>query len=243
MTIQKPQLRAKVKMPAKKRLTALYIRVSTRSQTYDAQENALQEYCTLKGWKPVECVIFREKVNGSAKTRPVLEQLMLRARSGEFSAVVVYKVDRLGRNTDNLLWVMGEFERMGVAVISATEPIDTSETNPLGKFTVNIMACVAELEKNTIRERTIAGQQAARKQGRHPGRPNKSEQHRAAAKQLREKGRTLDQIAEKLEISRASAQRLCKNVVGARPVRRQKAAKPRAQKYPPKNQGVLALQA
>ncbi|MDO9198728.1 recombinase family protein, partial [Rhodoferax sp.] len=85
--------------------------------------------------------------------------------------LIVYKLDRLARSLKDLLSILEQIEKSGCGFRSLTEPIDT--VSPAGKLMLNILGSVAEFERSLIRERSIAGQVAAIKLGRWPGRPKK----------------------------------------------------------------------
>ena len=80
----------------------------------------------------------------------------------------VYKIDRIARSLFDLLDILHHLEKVGAAIKSVTEPLDT--TNPMGVFMIQILGAVAQLERSMIRERSIAGQLSARERGRVPGR-------------------------------------------------------------------------
>ncbi len=82
--------------------------------------------------------------------------------------LVVYKIDRIARSLFDLLAILRQLETVGATIKSVTEPLDT--TNSMGVFVVQILGAVAQLERSMIRERSIAGQIAARARGRMPGR-------------------------------------------------------------------------
>jgi DNA invertase Pin-like site-specific DNA recombinase len=218
---------------------AVYIRVSTISQSYESQEQAIKNFIAARGWKEEDCIFEREKGSGASASRPGLDRLMMMARADEISTIVVYKIDRLGRNATHLLWCMEELERMNVALISATQPIDTSDKNPVGRLVAQIMSSVAELDKELVRERTLAGQAAARRRGVTFGRPRTIDRHQPKAIALRKSGKTIAAIAAQLGISCSATQRLVAGVDAGRPDKRLKRL---AQKYPPKNQLPLALE-
>ena len=136
-----------------------YARVSTQDQ-----DNALQ----LDALKNLGCqVIFEEKASGaSRKGRRELDRCLKSLRKGD--TLCVYKIDRVARSLFDLLDILRHLEQVGATIKSVTEPLDT--TNSMGVFMVQILGAVAQLERSMIRERSIAGQQAARERGRTPGR-------------------------------------------------------------------------
>lgn len=136
-----------------------YARVSTREQETHLQLDALSRAgCAF---------VFEEKASGaSQRGRPELARCL--ATLGQGDVLVVYKIDRVARSLFDLLDILRRLERAGATIKSVTEPLDT--TNSMGMFVVQILGAVAQLERSMIRERSIAGQIAARARGREPGR-------------------------------------------------------------------------
>ena len=136
-----------------------YARVSTKDQNIHLQVNALQDAgCTN---------IYRERMSGSAKKeRPVLKETLSFLREGD--TFVVWRLDRLGRTLRQLIELVQDLEDRGVQFISLKENINTS--TPSGKLFFHITGAFAEMERELIRERTIAGLEAARARGRKGGR-------------------------------------------------------------------------
>ena len=151
----------------KPKRVALYIRVSTGEQNADMQANELTEYAAFRKWNIAET--YSDKMSGAKDKRPALDQLMADAKRGKFDVVAVWRFDRFARSTSHLLRALEEFAALGIDFVSLKESIDTS--TPTGKMVFTILAAVAELERNTIRERVIAGQRAAKRRGVRFGRP------------------------------------------------------------------------
>ncbi|EWG08970.1 recombinase family protein [Cytobacillus firmus] len=138
-----------------------YARVSTQDQNLDLQIDALE--------KAGAAVIYKEKMTGTKKERPELEQLLKAISEGD--SVVVYKLDRISRSTKHLIELAETFEEKKVNFISIQDSIDTSTA--MGRFFFRTMASIAELERDIISERTKSGLQSARMRGRNGGRPSK----------------------------------------------------------------------
>ena len=136
-----------------------YARVSTHEQHLDLQLQALEEAGCDK--------IFRDTVSGATAKRPGLDDALSHLREGD--TLVIWRLDRLGRNLEHLLRVTRELEEAGVGFKSLTEHIDA--TTAPGKMQLQMLGVIAEFERNLIRERTMAGLKAARAQGRVSGRP------------------------------------------------------------------------
>ena len=141
-----------------------YARVSTRDQTVAAQLDALRK---------VECArIFQETASGSNRDRPQLAAALDYMREGD--TLVVWKLDRLGRDLRHLVNLVGELTKrqIGLKVLAGEgASIDTTTAN--GRLIFAIFAGLAEFERELIVERTRAGLASARARGRHGGRPFK----------------------------------------------------------------------
>lgn len=172
-----------------------YARVSTVDQSFELQLDALKEAGCDK--------IFKEKVSGSKTKRIELERLLEQLRPGD--ELIIWKLDRLGRSLPHLVSTVQDLLDHGIGLKSLNDPIDT--TSSQGRFVFNIFAALAEFEREIIRERTIAGLNSARargrKGGRRPGLSDSAEKTAMAAEVLyREKSLSIDEICEKLSISK-----------------------------------------
>lgn len=147
----------------------LYFRVSTDDQTTEPQRIELREYCIRRGWENV--TEYADKISGSKFTRLGLNRLMADVRKHRLDAVVCVNMDRLGRSLSHMAQLLAELESHNVALICPGQGIDTSDDNPAGKLQRGILMCVAEFERDLIRERTMAGLTAARARGSRLGRP------------------------------------------------------------------------
>lgn len=148
-----------------------YARVSTEAQNLDMQVSALKEY----GINPK--LIFTDKMTGGTQKRPGLN-LALKCAQREGTEFVVWKIDRLGRSVIGVIETLDLLRNRGVVIKSLTEPIDTS--TPMGEFVLNILISLAQMERDLIRERTIAGLERAKKRGQTHGRPAVIKGKRAA---------------------------------------------------------------
>lgn len=145
----------------------IYLRVSTLDQTTLNQELELKEYC-----KRNNITIYKiykdEGISGSKTTRPQLDLMLQDMRQGFFDSIIVWKFDRLGRNTQHLLQVLEELKNRNVRLIATTQNIDTSST--MGKFFFTILAGFAEMERDMIKERIYLGLERVKSQGKKLGR-------------------------------------------------------------------------
>lgn len=136
-----------------------YARVSTKDQSLSMQVDALEKS---------GCDVIHQEIASGAKTaRPVLEEIMRNIR--EDDVLVIWKLDRLGRNLAHLIHLTNKLIEKKVGLISLNDPIDTSTAQ--GRMIFGIFATLAEFERELIRERTQAGLKSARARGRKGGRP------------------------------------------------------------------------
>jgi DNA invertase Pin-like site-specific DNA recombinase len=134
-----------------------YARVSTKDQNLESQLDYLV-------WAGCE-LIFQEKVSGSKKERPELDNVLSQLRKG--AIVYIYKLDRLGRFIKHLLDLVAQLEQKKVGLVSLSDSINT--TTPQGRLVLNLFASLAQFERDLIRERTKAGLESARARGRKGG--------------------------------------------------------------------------
>jgi DNA invertase Pin-like site-specific DNA recombinase len=183
---------------------ALYARVSTlNNQDPEMQLRELRQYATARGWdvgdEYVDCGI-----SGSVESRPELNRLMADARKRRIDAVAVWRFDRFARSTRHLLLALEEFGALGIQFVSYQENIDT--TTPLGAAVFTIVAAVATLERDLIRERVRAGLRNARAKGKRLGRPRVVVDATRIAS-LRAQGRSWAEIVAEMGVGKGTAQR------------------------------------
>jgi DNA invertase Pin-like site-specific DNA recombinase len=189
---------------------AIYVRVSTATkvrngansafeQNPDVQEIPLRQLLEQRGWTLQR--VYSDRASGAKADRPGLKALMDDARRGAFDVVVVWRFDRLARSVEQLVNALAEFRGLGIDFVSQQEALDTS--TPMGKAMFTIIAAMAELERNVIRERVQAGLDYARangtKSGKAIGRPRRVFD-RVKANELRNAGLSWAQIGERLSI-------------------------------------------
>lgn len=173
-----------------------YARVSTQDQNLQMQIDALQNAGCFE--------IFEEKVTGTKKDRPALNEMLKMLRPGD--RVVVYKLDRISRSTKHLIELAELFEEKEVEFVSIQDNIDTS--TPMGRFFFRIMASIAELERDIIVERTKAGLSAARARGKKGGRPKvDTKKLQLALKMYQSKQYSISEIVAATGVSQATLYR------------------------------------
>ena len=151
---------------------AIYTRVSTidKGQTLEQQELPLIEYCKKENW---EYEIFKEFASGSKESRPELDKMMQRVRNKEFDAVMIYRLDRLGRTLKHLLQLVEEFSNKKIRFICLTQNIDTNTAQ--GMFFFQILGAAAEFERQLLRERIKDKLDYLKSTGKKLGRPKGSQ--------------------------------------------------------------------
>lgn len=173
-----------------------YARVSTQEQNLQMQLDALEKAGCIE--------IFEEKITGSKKDRPALNEMLKMLREGD--RVIVYKLDRISRSIKHLIELADLFNKKGVEFVSVMDNIDTS--TPTGRFFFHVMAAMAELEREIIVERTKAGLVSARARGRKGGRPTVDTKKVAlAVKMYESKDYSISEIVKATGLSQASLYR------------------------------------
>jgi DNA invertase Pin-like site-specific DNA recombinase len=150
---------------------AIYARNSTNEerQNPESQLRPLRERCDREGW---DYDIFKEFASGAKETRPELDKMLRAIRNKEYSAVLVWRLDRLGRSLKHLIQLIEEFSNKNVKFISLTEGFDT--TTSQGELFFHIASAFAQFERKLIQERINAGLQRAIGEGKRLGRPKGS---------------------------------------------------------------------
>lgn len=143
-----------------------YARVSTTSQNLDMQVSALTDAGCEK--------IYTEKVSGVGD-RTELKTALEFLRDGD--SLVIYKLDRLGRNMKDLLAIIEQLQQKNVSLVSLRDNIDTGSTT--GKLIMHIFASLAEFERDLIKERSAEGRREAKKKGVRFGRPKQPKPEKA----------------------------------------------------------------
>lgn len=177
-----------------------YARVSTDEQNLDLQRDGLEE---------AGCEIVHEDqgITGTSKQRKGLDEALNQLKSGDI--LVVWKLDRLGRSLGFLCSLIEQLGKEGKGFQSLTEGIDTTTSS--GKLVFHIIGALAEFEHDLIRERTKEGMKAAKKRGKHIGRPKLLNDTKINhMKDLINSGESQRYVAEILGVSTNTIWRQCK---------------------------------
>ena len=176
-----------------------YARVSTVEQNLDRQLDMLRSYGVDK--------IYTEKMTGTKRDRPELNQLLERMEAGD--TVVIESLSRLGRSTKDLIELVELFEKRGVQLVSLKESIDTSTST--GKLLFTIMSALAQFERDVLADRTREGLKAARARGHFGGRPRTDPRKVCQAVKLYRTGQhTAREIEELTGVKKATLYRALK---------------------------------
>lgn len=176
-----------------------YARVSTDDQRLDMQQDALVKEGVEFEW------IYDEHVSGAKTKRPKLDECMKALRKGD--TLVVYRLDRLGRNLRELIDILDLLEKHEIGFKSLSESIDT--TTPGGRLIFHIFGAVAQFERDVISERTKAGLKAARARGARGGRRPKlsKKQVMQAQHMLQDPTVTMGDVAKMFSVAPATVYR------------------------------------
>ena len=175
-----------------------YARISSNNQNLDLQIDALKNIGCIK--------IFYDKVSGISKEKPGLNEALSFLRSSD--TLVIWKLDRLGRNLKGLIEMVEYLEKQGINFQSITDGIDTS--TPAGRFFFHVMGSLSQMERELLIERTKAGLDAAKKRGRVGGRKRKmTDSKLKSARKLLADGIPPKEVANNLGISIPTLYRWC----------------------------------
>jgi site-specific DNA recombinase len=158
---------------------AVYTRVSTRDkQDVTKQRDYLLRFAGVKEEWVIYKIFVDKGISGTKANRPALDDML--AEIDNYDAVLVYKMDRLGRSLKNLFDIMEIFKAKNVEFISATESIDTS--TPAGRMFFNMTAAFAQYEAEIIKQRIMDGLAEARRRGVKLGRKKGSKDRKPRRK-------------------------------------------------------------
>ena len=175
-----------------------YARSYTILHNLDLQEDSLEKFGCEK--------VFTDHMSGARSNRPGLETAIEFVRSGD--TLVVWRLDRLGRNMEDLITIVNRLNNRGVSFHSLQENITMDKSSSTGQLMFHLFAAFAEFERNLILERSAAGRAAARARGRFGGRPEKlSKSDLELMKTLIDNGTPIKTIAERWNVSRTTIYR------------------------------------
>ncbi|MGW7916163.1 cassette chromosome recombinase CcrB [Staphylococcus xylosus] len=155
----------------KQKRVGIYVRVSTEMQStegysIDGQINQIREYCDFNNFAVVDVYADRG-ISGKSMNRPELQRLLKDAKEGQIDSVMVYKTNRLARNTSDLLKIVEDLHRQNVEFFSLSERMEVNTSS--GKLMLQILASFSEFERNNIVENVFMGQTRRAQEGYYQG--------------------------------------------------------------------------
>ena len=194
------------------RKVAIYTRVSTLDQTIDNQLIELRDHCSKMGWEIVK-EYADEGLSGtlSRDKRPALNALIKDAYRKRFDSVICWDISRIGRSMKELVLFLSDMKDRDIGICSVRQGFDTSTT--MGEIMFQFVGILSSWEREMIRERTLAGLERAKSQGKTLGR-RKVTNDTMTAKiiELRSAKKSLQEIASEVGVSIATVHRQLKKV-------------------------------
>ena len=190
---------------------AIYCRVSTTDQSCERQERDLLEYAARAGYEVVG--VWKETASGTKHSRSSRLLVMELAQARSIDVVLVTELTRWGRSTLDLIETLQELDSWGVSLIAQTG-VQFDLSTPQGRLIANVMASLAEFERDLVRERVRSGLAAAKargkKLGRQPGQRVKSDRLAPKVLQMVKQGNSYRQIAKVLRLSKTTVNDIVK---------------------------------
>ena len=196
---------------------AIYYRVSTDKQDIDSQKNSVEKWLSelTPEQRPKHITVFMDEgLSGKTLNRPQFKKMLDSAYAGKIDTIVVYRLDRFSRHATTAIRLILSLDEVGVAFISVTQPVlNLGHENPFRRTMLAAFAEIAELERETIVARVVAGLEAAKKRGVVLGAPKKlNEAKQLEAKKLKASGLTVRDIAKKMNLSVGSISKMLREV-------------------------------
>ena len=157
-----------IKVEKRRKLIAIYCRVSTEEQSengysIDEQERLLEEWCKKMGYVIYKCYADRGISGKNIKDRPALKELLSDAKAGKFDMVISWKINRVSRKLEDVLKIVNLLEKNNITFKSYSEPFETD--TPAGRMQFQMMALIGEFERGTIAQNVKMGMIAKAKSG------------------------------------------------------------------------------
>jgi len=186
---------------------ALYLRVSTDTQTVENQRRELDAVAERLGWNIV-AVLADEGISGAKgrDKRPGYDTLMKMVARREIDLIACWSVDRLGRSLQHLVSFLGEINAKGVDLYLHTQGLDTS--TPAGRAMFSMLSVFSEFERAILRERIMAGLARSKAQGKRSGRPPLDPDKAEKIRRSLLKGTSINATARKLRVGVATVHRI-----------------------------------
>ena len=192
------------------RKVAIYTRVSTLDQTIDNQLIELRDHCSRMGWE-ITKEYSDEGLSGtlSRDKRPALNSLIKDAYRKKFDSVVCWDISRLGRSMKELILFLSDMKDRRIGICSVRQGFDTSTS--MGEIMFQFVGILSSWEREMIRERTLAGLERAKREGKTLGR-RKVTNDTMTAKiiELRNDKKSIREIASEVGVSRGTVNNILK---------------------------------
>lgn len=159
---------------------AIYVRVSTKQQDTKSQEAELKRW--VEAFAEIPVVWYRDKASGKTMDRPGWNRLEKAIDAGRVAQVVVWRLDRLGRTASGLTALFDKLIDRKVGLVSLKDGLDLK--TPAGRLIANVLASVAAYENEVRSERVLAGQAAARAEGKTWGGSQKGRRIKVKPEQI-----------------------------------------------------------
>lgn len=184
----------------------VYMRVSTKGQKTDSQEQELTTWLRNNGYDLRQVEWYIDHASGKTLQRPDFDRLQRDIFDGKIKTVICWKLDRLSRRLRDGINLLAEWCERGLKVVATTQQIELS--GAMGRMMAAVMLGLAEVELEYRAERQAAGIKAAKKKGVYIGRRSGTTKAAPArALELRAKGLRDDEIAAALNVSTRTVQR------------------------------------
>jgi DNA invertase Pin-like site-specific DNA recombinase len=186
----------------------IYARVSTDQQELDQQLVALNRFCQVQNFEIGH--VYAEKISSAKSNRPEYIAMVNALRRFEYDGVVIFRIDRLGRNSRELVLLFEELDSRKIQVFSLHENLDA--TTPMGRFTRDLLFSLAQLEREQISEATRQRLTALKNMGKKLGPPVKvSPKDADTIQELRRQGLSLRAIARAVKLGKSTVARVLNN--------------------------------
>jgi DNA invertase Pin-like site-specific DNA recombinase len=183
----------------KKNRVAIYVRVSTNDQSCELQIQEIHKFLNAKDWQVTK--VYEDQATGTNTNRPQLQQMLSDAAKDKFDVIVSWKLDCLFKSLKDLINTLQTLNELDVDFVSVKDNLDLSTST--GRLMAHIIGAFAEFEAAIIKERVIAGLNAAKANGKKLGRPRSRPSDLIRA--LYNSGHTYAQIAELASVSTQTA--------------------------------------
>jgi len=192
------------------RKVAIYCRVSTLDQTVDNQLIELRDHCSKMGWE-ITKEYSDEGLSGtlSRDKRPALNSLIKDAYRKRFDAVVCWDISRIGRSMKELVLFLSDMKDRDIGIVSVRQGFDTSTT--MGEMMFQFVGILSAWEREMIRERTLAGLERAKSEGKTLGRKKVvNDEITSQIVELRNAKKSIRAIASEVGVSRGTVSNVLK---------------------------------